>query len=310
MECSSNGLIYPMVGAVLERFSLGILPKLHHKIRRLNLESLSMKRILLAGEYPNLCELGLFNIQSEIFQRLFAEKLSLNISVHRSTFIDGNDLNDIISHMPNLKNFICSIHSNVYIDDLIHLPSNQSIQRTLKNLEKYEIVSYTDYFPNDKIGQCHIFSHSYATNSLRRLTNSFPGGLFKFVHEISLYDEHPFEHEFFVCIAQAFPFLKILTIDNKSSQSKRHCQSSNEDNRNLSIVEYHHLIQLRLFTAHDDYIEQFLLDTKTRLSNDIFLGANYDAEFVSSISIRRDSRINVIIHKPIPHLPFNRPCFM
>jgi hypothetical protein len=30
----------------------------------------------------------------------------------------------------------------------------------------------------------------------KNITNNFPGGLFKFVHEIWLLDERPFEHEF------------------------------------------------------------------------------------------------------------------
>ncbi len=46
------------------------------------------------------------------------------------------------------------------------------------------------------------------------ITNSFSGGLFKCVEEISLFDERPFEHEFFIKISQAFPFLKKLTVSN------------------------------------------------------------------------------------------------
>ncbi len=39
----------------------------------------------------------------------------------------------------------------------------------------------------------------------KNIINSFPGGLFKYVREIFLFDERPFEHEFFIQIAQAFP---------------------------------------------------------------------------------------------------------
>jgi hypothetical protein len=85
-----------------------------------------------------------------------------------------------------------------------HLSSNDGIQRTFKGLEDYQIISYIDYFPNHTIGQCHIYSHPYTMNYLYRLTNSFPGGLFKFVHKVSLIDERPFEYEFFIRIVQAF----------------------------------------------------------------------------------------------------------
>jgi len=62
MRRTSNGFIYPMVDLELDRFCSQILPKIHHKIKQLELESLPMERILLAAEYPNLCELSLFNI--------------------------------------------------------------------------------------------------------------------------------------------------------------------------------------------------------------------------------------------------------
>src|SRR5438874_930798 len=46
MKCSSNGDIYPLGKSILDRFCLQILPKIQHKIKWLDLESLSMKRIL------------------------------------------------------------------------------------------------------------------------------------------------------------------------------------------------------------------------------------------------------------------------
>jgi hypothetical protein len=71
---SSNGLIYPMNNITLDRFCSQILPKIDHKIKWFNLESLSMERILLAVSYPNLSGLGLFNIEHEIAKRLFIGK--------------------------------------------------------------------------------------------------------------------------------------------------------------------------------------------------------------------------------------------
>jgi hypothetical protein len=56
---------------VLDRFCLRILPQIHDKIKWLNLESLSMERILLATDYPTLCGLGLYNIDKETAMRLF-----------------------------------------------------------------------------------------------------------------------------------------------------------------------------------------------------------------------------------------------
>ncbi|CAF1529638.1 unnamed protein product, partial [Rotaria sordida] len=61
MRCSSNDDIYPMRKKTINRFCLQILPQIHHKIQWLNIEALSMKRILLSNEYPNLYGLGLYN---------------------------------------------------------------------------------------------------------------------------------------------------------------------------------------------------------------------------------------------------------
>ncbi|CAF4196050.1 unnamed protein product [Rotaria sp. Silwood2] len=69
-----NGCIYPMVDQVLDRFCLQILPKIHHKIKWFNLELLSMERILLAADYPNLRGLALFNIGREVAKNIYIGK--------------------------------------------------------------------------------------------------------------------------------------------------------------------------------------------------------------------------------------------
>ncbi|CAF4115829.1 unnamed protein product [Rotaria sordida] len=56
----STDLTLTLPDAVLDRFCLKILPKIHHKIKWLNLESASMERILLVADYPNLRQLDIF----------------------------------------------------------------------------------------------------------------------------------------------------------------------------------------------------------------------------------------------------------
>jgi hypothetical protein len=65
MRYFSDDCIHRLSDTILEKFSLQILPSIHHKIKWLKLESLSMERILLATNYPNLCELSLYNISIE-----------------------------------------------------------------------------------------------------------------------------------------------------------------------------------------------------------------------------------------------------
>lgn len=71
----SNNQICPLVDMVLDRFCLEILPKIHHKINFLNLESLSLERILLATDYSNLYGLGLYNVDKETTERIFTGKI-------------------------------------------------------------------------------------------------------------------------------------------------------------------------------------------------------------------------------------------
>jgi hypothetical protein len=74
MTCSSNGLIYPMRKKTIDRFCLYIMPKIHHKIEQLDLEALSMKRLLLATDYPNLRGLSLHNLVEETDGHIFTGK--------------------------------------------------------------------------------------------------------------------------------------------------------------------------------------------------------------------------------------------
>ena len=58
----------------LDRFNSYILPRTHHCIKKLILETKSMERILLAGNYPSLTYLELFNFQQEIIFHYFTRK--------------------------------------------------------------------------------------------------------------------------------------------------------------------------------------------------------------------------------------------
>ncbi|CAF5050832.1 unnamed protein product, partial [Rotaria sp. Silwood1] len=53
--------ISSMSDAIIDRFCKNILPRIHYNVKSLIVDSLSMERILLAVDYPNLTELKLFN---------------------------------------------------------------------------------------------------------------------------------------------------------------------------------------------------------------------------------------------------------
>jgi len=71
-----------------------------------------------------------------------------------------------------------------------------------------------------KVLYSHIYSYPYRSTCYQYITNDFSGGLFKCVHTISLYDECPFEHDFFLRISNSFSFIKKLILLNNEPQKK------------------------------------------------------------------------------------------
>ncbi len=203
------------------------------------------------------------------------EQLNLYFVIFgRKTFIEGNHLKNIINSMPQLNKFMFNIRSSISVENQINLPSNEDIQYTFKDFQNNQIISI-DYFPKAQDGQCHIYSNPYIWKDYKNITNKFSGGLFQCVREVLLFDEHPFDHEFFLRITQSFPFLKKITVVNEKEQKNQQCRKSNDDNENFSIIQYPHLTLLDLFEAHDDYVEQFLIDNKTCLPNNVYLYIDY-----------------------------------
>jgi hypothetical protein len=116
-----------------------------------------------------------------------------------------------------------------------------------------------------------------------------PGGLFECVRELSLFDERPFEYEFFFKFLNHFHLWKKLTLINEKPQNDKR----SNDNQHLSNIEYPHLSQFNLIEAHDDYIEQFLVDTKTCLPNSIYPSVDYQLlKRVTKHFTRNTTRIN------------------
>ncbi|CAF1446202.1 unnamed protein product [Rotaria sordida] len=218
------------------------------------------------------------------------KRLDLYLIIDENKFIDGNCLNnDIINHLPRLNHFIFNIQSRIYEYNQTDIRSNEDIQITFKTFPNHKVISCVDFFPEQNFARCHYYSYPYTMENYDKISNNFPGGLFKCVREISLFDERPFQHEFFIKISEAFPFLQKLTLENFQSQNKK----SDEDDQYLSIIEYSYLTELRLLDVHDDYIEQFLFHSKSVLPNNISLSVQYDfLKRVTNHFTREQTRIN------------------
>ncbi|CAF5082778.1 unnamed protein product, partial [Rotaria sp. Silwood1] len=190
------------------------------------------------------------------------EKLCLNLVVcAKNTFVDGIELKqNIINHMARLQKFEFYICSGISLHNQMHLQSKEDIQHTFRDFKDDQVISYVDYF--QQYGLCHIYLYPEQLKYYYTVTNNFPGGLFTCVRTISLHDEHPFEHEFFLRIQKSFPFMKKLSLNNFKPQNNKLCRESQNDNQDFSIINYPYLTILTLYDAHDDYIEEFLVDTK------------------------------------------------
>ena len=72
----------------LDRFSSDILPRINHNVKSFTVEPISMERILLAANYPNLTELTLFNFEQKIVSYYLTSKYNnRQIMVHRTDYI-------------------------------------------------------------------------------------------------------------------------------------------------------------------------------------------------------------------------------
>ena len=196
------------------------------------------------------------------------EELCLNICVDQRIVFDGNQLKtNILNHFSKLNKLTLNIRSLFHPFDPVEFVSHEDIRNSLIDLPMTDLVSYLDYTSNKRHGQFHMFSYPYTLDYFDGITNRFPNGLFQSVRKAKLHDDHPFEHEFFRRMAKAFPLLEMLTLTNETAQQ----QKSIDNDQDLALIEYSHLTELFFNCAHDDYIEQFLMNSKTFLSKSIWL---------------------------------------
>ncbi|CAF1414000.1 unnamed protein product [Adineta ricciae] len=205
--------------------------------------------------------------------------LCLTLGLFSQKIVDGNIIRrDIVSQLPKLKKFDFFIHSITFKQNEDTIPSIDDIQRTFIGFEKSSVQCHANYLPKSKQSHCHIYCKRCSMIYFNFITNHFHGGIFHSVRKISLLDEMPFENEFFRRIAQSFPMLEELSvINNEEQQQKKQVFISNNDLENSSPIKYPHLHELRLVRVPDDYVEQFLLNTKTCLEKKFILYVEYES---------------------------------
>ena len=224
------------------------------------------------------------------------EKLSLQTKIHfQRRFIDGNHLKkDILRHMPRLKDFIFDIRSIIPLrDGEMHLQSDEDIRSTLTNLTSHHVTTRVDYFYKEREGHCHMHTNPLLSIDYEYISNNYRGELFEHVQYVELYDERPFEHSFFMRIAQSFPSMKRMSVHNQIAQQEKHNHHLSSQDQQLPIIKYRSLKELFLVWVHDDYIEQFLFDMKTSLSSGLTLTCvEKQLERVTNDFTREETKVN------------------
>ncbi|CAF4409010.1 unnamed protein product [Rotaria socialis] len=370
----SNRLVCPLVDTVLDRFCLQILPQIHHKINWLNAESSSMERILLAADYHNLRNLGLYNVDEKTAERVFADESPLlhifnnkKIQSLVITMIGNKTKTSASDFVTSIFTVVLSVFNNLLylncnpfaeshlrrlsfgektptffsltllelyvnvekLNDCLNLldghlnqlrifyvdikffnsPSEMIMHKTLlPNIIRFSLMQMTNleklalyisveqrtfidgnnlkndimnHLPklNKSTSNMRSFIHNFdqthllSNEEIQHILTDLTVNQVISIHIRSLFDDRSFEHEIFVRIAQAFPLLEKLSMINRTPQN-RNTKNKNEP---LLIIEYHHLLELDFLNVNDDYLEQFLIKTKTYSPNNVCLYANYES---------------------------------
>ena len=211
-------------------------------------------------------------------------------------YIDENYLEKyVFSRLPRLKTLSLFIHSYLCLSNgqLASLLSQKIEQISFRFLDN-RIACYGDYFPEARNIQHHLYTSTCLNKYFSGVSNRFPGGRFSHVRRVSLYDEKPFEHEFFVRIERSFPLLEQLIIDNCEAQHQREeSDQLNSYHRKISPIKYLSLGLIKLVDVHDHYLEEFLLHTKTTFDRQLTLWMKYDSlKRVTNNFTRDELRVN------------------
>jgi hypothetical protein len=237
------------------------------------------------------------------------KKLTLCLTVRkRAIFIDGNHLNEILIHMPRLDKFVFYIHASKIIRNGFQLQTTEEFQNSFNHNKWSGIKYWIDQFPNGT-GVCNLFSLPFTMKHMDGITNSFSGGKFCSVHDLSIADARPFEHDFFDLIARAFPSLSKLVILNLTPQIRKqqHWQPHDDITKgnNSSIVTYPHLKYLRFYGVHIDYAEEFLHENNAYLPSLTQLQIAYEQlATITNNFTNNKTRINCV---KLREIRFNEP---
>ncbi|CAF2104888.1 unnamed protein product [Rotaria magnacalcarata] len=182
------------------------------------------------------------------------EELKLYLSVTRfnSTYVDGK--------------FTFCINTEVFNEKVrVELSSNEDIQRSFIGRGYQQVTSYVDTNSMKTEGYCFLYSVPYDFEDFVQHNNSYQGGMFQKVRQLTMYNKIPFE--LFKLISEDFPFLQFLYISNGHPQQDKSHSST--------LITFPYLTFLNLKYAHVDYAELFLLKNNVHLPRLLDLRIEY-----------------------------------
>ncbi|CAF0953342.1 unnamed protein product [Adineta steineri] len=217
---------------------------------------------------------------------LYLKKLTLYLRIGiQNRFIDPiyiiNELSTCMSQLQSFKFYLSSDNTR---DNLIHHMPTNNIQQNYMNIGFKEIWNIVHVA---KPGTYHIFTPPFEFVQLHNIGNTFPNIIFNSVTELHVNDDVRFEHEFFLRIAKAFPFLKQFSVINYAPQL--HFENTSFDNIQLyEIIEYPRLTSLDIEGVDITYTEQFLNENRTYLPNLVKLIVSHENLRITTENFTRD----------------------
>ncbi|CAF3001057.1 unnamed protein product [Rotaria sp. Silwood2] len=256
--------LMPIIGSMLDRFCIDILPKIDYNVKSLTLHSESMERIL-AADFPNLSELRLYNVNNNTisryftnespFRRIIQEQITDLIFLYKYDnrillkWEYSNDVSDIgFIKLLSLRNLpltayssstICKlcVHVNRFEDCLALLDGRlkqlTTFIVTIENHDYRTSINYKkDSLPNLKYFslKCHCTTKKYDTQIvplIRRISNLKELTLnIQIEHRTRFVDGTQINNEILVHLPQLYKF----TFHISTNVTRQHLvQLSNDD---------------------------------------------------------------------------------
>ena len=219
------------------------------------------------------------------------EKLTLFLSIDcQRVFIDPKSLIDTFSTCsPRLHSFSFYLSTRNKKDDLSHYSFNYRTQPMLINGRCQEVLHMISTSPIAEIYQ--MFTLPFEFNKLYSISRPFPNIVFEHVVELWMCNVVPLDHDFLLRIAQAFPLLTRLFVDDLFSVL--HPIDMPDNNPSDKTAEYPHLTFLDIFRANTVTVEQFLNEKTTRMPRLAYLSVLYDLlNIVTQDFTREETRRN------------------